>query len=69
MPFVTVTVVTVVFLRVTISPIIYITIYISISYKYYKGYCTPHFLIVTTVTVTEPVFTNPCRMVANPVSL
>ena len=42
-PFVTVTVVTVVFLRVSVPFIIYITIYILISYKDYKGGCTPSF--------------------------
>jgi len=33
--------------------IIYITTYISYSYIDYKGGCIPHFLIVTTVTVTQ----------------
>jgi hypothetical protein len=46
------TVVTVIFLRVFISFIIYITIYISISYKVFKEDIPPCFLIVTTVTVT-----------------
>jgi hypothetical protein len=46
------TVVTVIFRGVSFFFIIYITIYILISYKNYKEQNTPHFLIVTTVTVT-----------------
>ena len=43
-PFVTVTVVTVVFLRVFASPYLYITIYILISYKYFRrGFRTSFF--------------------------
>jgi hypothetical protein len=49
---VTVTVVTVLFLRVSILDNIYITIYISDIYKEFKRGYTPHFLTVTTVTVT-----------------
>jgi len=56
-PFVTVTVVTVLFLRVSILDNIYITIYISDIYKDFKRGYTPHFLTVTTVTVTlRPFF-------------
>ena len=51
-PFVTVTVVTVIFLRVFIFLLIYITIYILDIYKDYKGSIYRIFLIVTTVTVT-----------------
>ena len=47
-----ITAITVSILGGTISCILYITIYILISYKDYKGGCTPRFLIVTTVTVT-----------------
>ena len=50
--FVTVTVVTVLFLRVSILNNIYITIYISDIYNDFKRGYTPHFLTVTTVTVT-----------------
>jgi hypothetical protein len=41
---------------VSVFLIIYITIYISDIYKDIKRGCTPHFLIVTTVTVTLGVF-------------
>ena len=51
-PFVTVTVVTVIFLRVSFFLFIYITIYILDIYKDYKGSIYRIFLIVTTVTVT-----------------
>ena len=51
-PFVTVTVVTVIFLRVSFFLYIYITIYILDIYKDYKGSIYRIFLIVTTVTVT-----------------
>ena len=51
-PFVTVTVVTVIFLRVSFFLLIYITIYILDIYKDYKGSIYRIFLIVTTVTVT-----------------
>ena len=53
--FVTVTVVTVVFLRCLYFLILYITIYILISYSIYSGVCSASFLIVTTVTVTKIV--------------
>ena len=53
---VTVTVVTVVFLRGAILCILYITIYISISYKVLQGISYPLFLTVTTVTVTSSLF-------------
>ena len=46
-----ITVITVIFLRVSIFFIIYITIYILISYKAFKRGCTPRFLIVITVIV------------------
>ena len=52
-PFVTVTVVTVIFLRVSFFLFIYITIYILDIYKDYKGSIYRIFLIVTTVTVTQ----------------
>ena len=53
MSFVTVTVVTVVFLRVSVPFIIYITIYILISYKVFRRGCNPLFLIVITVIVID----------------
>ena len=53
--FVTVTVVTVVFLRCLCFLILYITIYILISYSIYRVVCGASFLIVTTVTVTKIV--------------
>ena len=46
------------FERVPTFYILYITIYILISYNDYKERYTPHFLTVTTVTVTTVTVTH-----------